>query len=73
MICPLTEDATSTDAAWGGNAVRLSVSGDDREWIELAADAAYLVVPMLLAVVLWRRWTREKSAAGETRARKGDR
>jgi len=40
-------------------------------WIELAADAAYLVVPMLLAALLWRRWTREERAAGKARAGNG--
>ena len=39
-------------------------------WIQVAADAAYLAVPMLLAVVLWRRWTRQAPAMDAHRAGK---
>jgi hypothetical protein len=28
-------------------------------WVVIAADVAYLFGPLLLALVLWRRWTRE--------------
>ena len=40
-------------------------------WFEIMANATYLVVPMLLAAFLWRRWSREEHTADASRAGKG--
>ena len=40
-------------------------------WLQVAADAAYLLVPVLLAVLLWRRWTRADRVRDKPPASKG--
>ena len=43
---------TTTDTNWGANAVDLPVSGDNREWLELAADVSLRADPAQLVVEL---------------------